>query len=446
MPAALALLHGLLPEVRDLQELGALDVERLDKAASEVEHRVGRGEPLAHAGDLDHGLRDLHRVLEQLVVVLAQVGRHQVVQPLHVPPDQERVLADNRKRRLDRQRLVLDDLLPEVDHLRVVGRARQHAPALGRGRQELGAVLETRCFVDEAPAQVQRLQHHAVRCVVLGPLVVHDEDHRHHEEQEEEEEAEDHQLVVLLEEEARQADAHLRRRRTVGIAVLLVVRLGNRVGQRRVGLGDLDEARARQRVVRVLVGVVDEREFPVCLLDLLVVGGSADLEDVEGVELLDLSRCAGDLRHAVEEDDPEERQKAVPDQGAAALGGGLLLPGHPLLLHHLRAFAVGHGTARLARARHLRLRLRLPEEEVSDNRVGPRHEEHDDDGASEVVEGCVVVGQRLVLLVILGERVAEARHGRDRRLPSRLYLSWVDRIDDPQGAVAPPKGKRPTPH
>mmetsp|Transcript_59000 Transcript_59000/g.173191 ORF Transcript_59000/g.173191 Transcript_59000/m.173191 type:complete len:208 (-) Transcript_59000:732-1355(-) len=207
MPAALALLHGLLPEVRDLQELGALDVERLDKAASEVEHRVGRGEPLAHAGDLDHGLRDLHRVAQDGVEVGPELLRHEAVAPLHMRPDEELVLHDGRER--EAALLVLHDVARELLYLLVVRRPRRHDPALGAGGQELGAGLRARELRDVLAQEVQRLDQHPVGREVLGPLVVADEGERHRDDEDPEEADEDVHVVFLLQEEARQPDADL---------------------------------------------------------------------------------------------------------------------------------------------------------------------------------------------------------------------------------------------
>mmetsp|Transcript_55882 Transcript_55882/g.126070 ORF Transcript_55882/g.126070 Transcript_55882/m.126070 type:complete len:432 (+) Transcript_55882:421-1716(+) len=237
--ATVAVLQRLLGEVGDLQQLRALHVQRLHKAPPELDHGLRREEPLPHACNLDHCLRDLHGVLQQLVRVAAELWRHQVVQPLHMRPDEELVLHNDGQLKLPL--LVLRHSLTDGLHLRVVCRPRVHAPALGRGREQLRAVLHTRALVDVVPQELQGLNHHAIRRVVLGPLVVANESHWHDEEENEEENAEDHELVLLLQEEARQTDAHLRGLRAVGVAVLLVVLLGRLIGQGVVRLCDLDE-------------------------------------------------------------------------------------------------------------------------------------------------------------------------------------------------------------
>mmetsp|Transcript_79882 Transcript_79882/g.178739 ORF Transcript_79882/g.178739 Transcript_79882/m.178739 type:complete len:211 (-) Transcript_79882:194-826(-) len=127
--AAVAVLQDLLVEVRDLQELRRLHIERLHQAPPELDHGLCREEPLAHAGDLDHGLRDLHGVLEELVGVRPKLLCHEVVQALHVRPDEELVLHDDRQ--LELPLLVLRDVLREGLHLHVVCGSRGHAPALG---------------------------------------------------------------------------------------------------------------------------------------------------------------------------------------------------------------------------------------------------------------------------------------------------------------------------
>mmetsp|Transcript_97055 Transcript_97055/g.289934 ORF Transcript_97055/g.289934 Transcript_97055/m.289934 type:complete len:209 (+) Transcript_97055:1111-1737(+) len=187
-------------------------------------------------------------------------------------------------------------------HLHVVRGPRGHAPALRRGSQKLGAVLHARGLRDVVAEELQGLDHHAVRCVVLRPLVVADEGHGHHEEEHEEEAAEDHEVVLLLQQEAGQANAHLRGLRAVGVAILLVVLLRRLVRERIVGLGDLDEPGGRQGVVGVLVGVVDEGELAVGLLDVLCVGRRTHLQDVKGIKLLDLLLLPELQDHAVEPD------------------------------------------------------------------------------------------------------------------------------------------------
>mmetsp|Transcript_71555 Transcript_71555/g.190314 ORF Transcript_71555/g.190314 Transcript_71555/m.190314 type:complete len:337 (+) Transcript_71555:907-1917(+) len=309
------MLEALLVEVRDLQQLVALHVERLHQAPPELDHCLCREEPLAHACDLDHGLGDLHGVLEQLVGVLTQLVRHEVVQALHVRPDEELVLHDDRQ--LELALLVLRYVLREGLHLRVVRGPGGHAPALGRRRQQLWAVLESGGLVDVVPEKLQGLDHHAVGSVVLRALVVADEGHGHHKEQHEEEEAEDHEVVLLLQQEGWQTNANLRGLWAVGVAVLLVVLLRDLVGQRVVGLRDLDEARGRQGVVGILVGVVDEGELAVGLLDLRGGRRMSHLQDVEGVEPPDLGlRAHGGEDH--DEAGPDQRQHRDLDHPAAS--------------------------------------------------------------------------------------------------------------------------------
>mmetsp|Transcript_34154 Transcript_34154/g.86711 ORF Transcript_34154/g.86711 Transcript_34154/m.86711 type:complete len:230 (+) Transcript_34154:382-1071(+) len=73
IPVRGTLLDPLLVEVRDLKQLGAPDVEGLHQAATELDHGLSGGKPLAHAGDLDHGLCHLHGVPQQLVNVTPEL-------------------------------------------------------------------------------------------------------------------------------------------------------------------------------------------------------------------------------------------------------------------------------------------------------------------------------------------------------------------------------------
>mmetsp|Transcript_64620 Transcript_64620/g.179207 ORF Transcript_64620/g.179207 Transcript_64620/m.179207 type:complete len:439 (-) Transcript_64620:582-1898(-) len=265
--AAMAVLQDLLVEMRDLEQLGALHVECLHKAPPKLDHRLCREEPLAHARNLNHGLGDLHGILEQLVCVLLELRCHEVMQALHVRPNEELVLHDDRL--LELALLVLCDVLREGLHLDIVGGPARHVPALSGGGEQFRAILHACRLVDVIPQELQGLDHHAIRSVVLGSLVVADEGHGHHEEEQEEEYAEDHEVVFLLQEEAGQPNAHLCRLWAVRVPILLIVHLGRLVSECIVCLGDLNEPGGCQGIVWVLVGVVDERELAVGLLDLL---------------------------------------------------------------------------------------------------------------------------------------------------------------------------------
>mmetsp|Transcript_88359 Transcript_88359/g.274664 ORF Transcript_88359/g.274664 Transcript_88359/m.274664 type:complete len:352 (-) Transcript_88359:469-1524(-) len=177
--------HVLLLQVRNLQQLGAPHVQRLHKAPPEVEHGLRRGEPLAHAGNLDHGLGDLHGVLQQRVAVASQLGRHEGVTPLHVRPDEELVLHHDGQG--EGAPLVLDHLPRELLHRLVVRGARHHGAALGAGPQELRAGLEAGRLVHVVPEELQRVDHDAVGGEVLRPLIVADECYGDDEDEDEEE-------------------------------------------------------------------------------------------------------------------------------------------------------------------------------------------------------------------------------------------------------------------
>mmetsp|Transcript_20120 Transcript_20120/g.55415 ORF Transcript_20120/g.55415 Transcript_20120/m.55415 type:complete len:380 (+) Transcript_20120:793-1932(+) len=335
-----AKLQGLLCEVRDLQQLRALHIQRLHQAAAEVQHGLRRGEPLAHAGNLDHRLGDLHGVPQQRVAVAPELRCHEVVAPLHVGPDKELVLHDDGQG--EGAPLVLDDLARELLDVLVVRRPHEHASALGAGGEELGARLQARGLVHVVAEKLQGLDHDAICGKVLCPLVVADEGHGDNKDEQEEECTEDRKVVLLLEKEARQPDANLRGLRAVGIAILLPVALGNLVRQGLVRLGDLDEARGGQRVVGVLVGVVDQGELPVGPLDFLVRRLWVHFEDFEGVKLLDLLLLA-ELHHGADDAHPDRHQDCGLDNPANSCAPGTpsgCLPGIIHFVDHVGGVAV----------------------------------------------------------------------------------------------------------
>mmetsp|Transcript_1582 Transcript_1582/g.4049 ORF Transcript_1582/g.4049 Transcript_1582/m.4049 type:complete len:476 (+) Transcript_1582:498-1925(+) len=335
VPAVSALLHSLFLEMRNLQELGTSNVERLDQAAPEVDHRLRSGEPLAHAGDLDHGLRDLHRVAEHRVQVLAKLRRHEAVAPLHVGPDEELVLHDSWER--EDTLLVLHNLTRELLYVIIVRRSRGHAPALRAGGQELWAGLTARRLGDVFAEEVQRVNQDAVSREVLGPLVVADERDRHHQDDHNKENEQDVHVIVLFKKEEGQSNANLRGLRAIRVAVLLPVPPCDVVGEGGIGLGDLDEPGGGQRVVRVLVRVVDQGELPVGPLDLRVRGFLRDLKDLEGVELVNLL-LVPELQRGAYDAGPHDDQDGLlqdPEESDARCTSPGLRPCGLDLLHHV---------------------------------------------------------------------------------------------------------------
>mmetsp|Transcript_85714 Transcript_85714/g.239596 ORF Transcript_85714/g.239596 Transcript_85714/m.239596 type:complete len:420 (-) Transcript_85714:25-1284(-) len=400
--------------MRDLEQLRTLHIQRLHEGAAELDHRLGREEPLAHASDFDHRLSDLHRVLEELVAIVPELRRHQVVEALHVRPDEELVLHDNRNSELFF--LVLRDVLGQSLHRLVVGSTRDHAPAFRRGGEQLWAIFQSGGFVNVVSHELESLDHDAIRRVVFRALVIANEGHRHDKQEEEEKGAKNHEMVLLLEEEPRQTDADLCRLRPIGVPILLVILLGDLVGQRRISLGDLDEFRRGQGVVWVLVRVVDQRKLPVRFLDLGLQGRRRHLEDVEGVEFLDL-RLTAEAHHSHGDEKPSQGEKRHL-QHRATRGAARAAPCVPSrgvdLLGHLGGGAVLIDATSLALFREVVLNLRFPREKhVIDHGERPWNRYAKHHAAREVVESRVIVAEE-ALFIFLGEGVAEPRHGRIR--------------------------------
>mmetsp|Transcript_48422 Transcript_48422/g.147309 ORF Transcript_48422/g.147309 Transcript_48422/m.147309 type:complete len:326 (+) Transcript_48422:1164-2141(+) len=323
-------------------------------------------------------------------------------------PDQEAVSHDDRVL-LELAGLVLGDLLGQGLHGLVVRRALGHRPALrGRG-QQLRAILHARGFAYVEAQELQRLDHDAVGRIILGALVITDEGHRHDEQQEKEEYAQYHQLVVFLQQKPRQADADLARLRAVRVAVLLEVLPGALVGQRGIRLSDLDEAGGCQGVVGVFVGVVNQRQLPVCLLD---VGGTRrrrDFEDLERVKSVDFPLRRADAQVHEDQQGPDDEQNPGLSQQRPALAALVLLfRVHPH--DHGGALACQHLLPLLAHRRGVAVRRPARAERAPCERQRPRDRDGYQQASREVVERGVVVAQQLLVLVPLGEGVAEG-HG-----------------------------------
>mmetsp|Transcript_174176 Transcript_174176/g.423738 ORF Transcript_174176/g.423738 Transcript_174176/m.423738 type:complete len:275 (+) Transcript_174176:1051-1875(+) len=264
-------------------------------------------------------------MLQQLVTVTSQLRRQQVVAPLHVGPDQELVLHHDGQR--EGAPLVLHHLPRELLYLFMVRGADGHRAALGARPKQLGPGLQARRLAHVVAKELQRVYHHAVGGEVLRPLVVADERYGDDEDEEEEEGDEDHEVVLLLQQEARQPDADLRRLRAVGVPVLLPVPLGDLVCQGLVGLGDLDEPGSGQGVVGVLVGVVDEGELAVGLLDVLGGGPGRHLQDIERVKPLDLLLLPKLHHHGIEPNPDDCQHRDLQGEAASRTGAaGPCLP------------------------------------------------------------------------------------------------------------------------
>mmetsp|Transcript_69573 Transcript_69573/g.123068 ORF Transcript_69573/g.123068 Transcript_69573/m.123068 type:complete len:275 (+) Transcript_69573:726-1550(+) len=268
---------------------------------------------------------------QQLVQVLLKFRRHEMMQTLHVAQDQEVVLDDDRK--VELPLLVLDNLCSQRLHLRVVRGPTFHGSALGRGGQELSAVLQARGLIDVVPHKLQGFDHHAIGCIVLGPLVVANENHRYHEKQEEEEKTQNCQMVVLLQEEARQTNANFRCLRAIRIAILLVVCLCSFISQSIVRLGDLDESGSSERIIGILVRMVNQGELPVSLLDIRSGRARLTLEDVKGVVPFDLI-CVREMKRCAHKQEPHARKHNQPCHRQACCTWIQL----PCLLSRLRNF------------------------------------------------------------------------------------------------------------
>lgn len=93
-------------------------------------------------------------------------------------------------------------------------------------------------------------------------------------------------MVLLLHQEGRKRNAHVERTRPVGITVLQALLLGLLISQALVGLADHDELGTGLGVILVPIGVVEQCQFPIGLLDLLNGGIIFDFEYLVGVEAL----------------------------------------------------------------------------------------------------------------------------------------------------------------
>mmetsp|Transcript_14350 Transcript_14350/g.39123 ORF Transcript_14350/g.39123 Transcript_14350/m.39123 type:complete len:272 (-) Transcript_14350:721-1536(-) len=184
-----AMLQHFLREVWDLQELRTFNVQPLQQTTSKLDHGHRRKKPIAHASNLDHGEADLHGVAEQLIQIIPQLWRQEVVKSLHVDPDENLVSRDQRLFRVLRFNVQSDGVHDGL-HVGVVRGTEAHGSAFGTGCQELGAIFHPRCLLKTilwAPEEVKRFYHDAIGGITLGFLVVADEGHRHQKKQEEKE-------------------------------------------------------------------------------------------------------------------------------------------------------------------------------------------------------------------------------------------------------------------
>mmetsp|Transcript_69238 Transcript_69238/g.200582 ORF Transcript_69238/g.200582 Transcript_69238/m.200582 type:complete len:368 (-) Transcript_69238:66-1169(-) len=349
---------------------------------------------------------------EELVEIVAQLRREQMVQALHVGQDEEAVAGDHRVI-CPLPLLVLHNLCTQRLHGLLVLRARRHSAALRGRRKQLRAVFQARGLVQGVRHKLQGLDEHAVGGVLLSPVPVADGQSRHDHQEHKEKRREDQQVVFLLKQEARKADADLRSLRTVGVPVLLVVHLGGLVRKSGVSLRDLDEAGGRQGVVRILVGVVHKRQLAVGLLDLRGRRRGGHLQKGEGVETFDFRLLAelgdGDVHADVDRGNDHELEH--PTGVEAALRSGR--PRLGVFLDHGRRLAIVVGTSRLALARRILVTALAREDGPPHEGDRPWHDDEEQDAASEIVKSGVVVTEQLFLLRILGEGIPEtAGHGR----------------------------------